>query len=150
MIDNQEGRFLSFYRRLMTPGLPLIKTELTSLAKSVLIPLALSAGMSAADAAIRKKLYGSDCPSDLALLKTALIISNEELEDKKKIVKSLQESRLLIKRINKKIKNETKVQKGRFFLMLLGALATIILGNALTGKTEKRTGKGVIRVGQNF
>ena len=150
MIDNQEGRFLSFYRRLMTPGLPLIKTELTSLAKSVLIPLALSAGMSAADAAIRKKLYGSDCPSDLALLKTALIISNEELEDKKKIVKSLQESGLLIKRINKKIKNETKVQKGRFFLMLLGALATIILGNALTGKTEKRTGKGVIRVGQNF
>ena len=134
----------------MTPGLPLIKTELTSLAKSVLIPLALSAGMSAADAAIRKKLYGSDCPSDLALLKTALIISNEELEDKKKIVKSLQESGLLIKRINKKIKNETKVQKGRFFLMLLGALATIILGNALTGKTEKRTGKGVIRVGQNF
>ena len=150
MIDNQEGRFLSFYRRLMTPGLPLIKTELTSLAKSVLIPLALSAGMSAADAAIRKKLYGSDCPSDLALLKTALIISNEELEDKKKIVKSLQESGLLIKRINKKIKNETKVQKGRFFLMLLGALATIILGNALTGKTEKRTGKGLIRVGQNF
>ena len=150
MIDNQEGRFLSFYRRLITPGLPLIKTELTSLAKSVLIPLALSAGMSAADAAIRKKLYGSDCPSDLALLKTALIISNEELEDKKKIVKSLQESGLLIKRINKKIKNETKVQKGRFFLMLLGALATIILGNALTGKTEKRTGKGVIRVGQNF
>ena len=150
MIDNQEERFLSFYRRLMTPGLPLIKTELTSLAKSVLIPLALSAGMSAADAAIRKKLYGSDCPSDLALLKTALIISNEELEDKKKIVKSLQESGLLIKRINKKIRNETKVQKGRFFLMLLGALATIILGNALTGKTEKRTGKGVIRVGQNF
>ena len=150
MIDNQEGRFLSFYRRLMTPGLPLIKTELTSLAKSVLIPLALSAGMSAADAAIRKKLYGSDCPSDLALLKTALIISNEELEDKKKIVKSLQESGLLIKRINEKIKNETKVQKGRFFLMLLGALATIILGNALTGKTEKRTGKGVIRVGQSF
>ena len=135
MIDNQEGRFLSFYRRLMTPGLPLIKTELTSLANSVLSPLALSAGMSAADAAIRKKLYGSDCPSDLALLKTALIISNEELEDKKKIVKSLQESGLLIKRINKKIKNETKVQKGRFFLMLLGALATIILGNALTGKT---------------
>ena len=150
MIDNQEGRFLSFYRRLMTPGLPLIKTELTSLAKSVLIPLALSAGMSAADAAIQKKLYGSDCPSDLALLKTALIISNEELEDKKKIVKSLEESGLLIKRINKKIKNETEVQKGRFFLMLLGALATIILGNALTGKTEKRTGKGVIRVGQNF
>ena len=150
MIDNQEGRFLSFYRRLMTLGLPLIKTELTSLAKSVLIPLALSAGMSAADAAIQKKLYGSDCPSDLALLKTALIISNEELEDKKKIVKSLEESGLLIKRINKKIKNETKVQKGRFFLMLLGALATIILGNALTGKTEKRTGKRVIRVGQNF
>ena len=34
--------------------------------------------------------------------------------------------------------------------MLLGALATSILVNALTGKTEIRTGKGVIRVSLNF
>ena len=57
---------------------------LTPLAKSILIPLALPAGMSAADAAIQKKIYGSDT--------TALKISNKEMEDIMKIVKSLQES----------------------------------------------------------
>ena len=56
--------------------------------------------MSAADAAIQKKVYGSGT--------TALITSNEEMEDIMKIVKSLEESRLLIKRISKTIKNEAK------------------------------------------
>ena len=39
----------------MTAGLPLMKSVLIPLAKSVLTPLGLSAGMSAADAAIQKK-----------------------------------------------------------------------------------------------
>ena len=38
----------------------------------------------------------------------SLVISNEEMEDIKKIVKSLQESGLLIKGISKTIKNESK------------------------------------------
>ena len=66
----------------MTAGLP-IKSALTSLAKSVLIPLELPAGMSAADAAIQKKMYGSGT--------TALIISNAEMEYIMKIVNSLEE-----------------------------------------------------------
>ena len=41
----------------MTAGLPLMKSELTPLAISVLLPLGLSVGTSAADAAIRKKIY---------------------------------------------------------------------------------------------
>ena len=60
-----------------------------------------------------------------------------------KIVKSLEESGLIIKRISQTIKNEAKVQKGRFFPMILETLAASILGNALTGK-------GVIRAGENF
>ena len=68
----------------MTAALSLIKSVLTPLAKSVLLPLGLSARMSAADAAIQKKICGSDT--------TALIISNEEMEDIMKIVKSLEES----------------------------------------------------------
>ena len=44
--------------------------------------LGLSAGMSAADAAIQKKIYGSSS--------TPLIISNEEMEDIIIIVKSLE------------------------------------------------------------
>ena len=49
--------------------------------KGVLIPSELSTGMSAADAAIQKKIYGLDCPSNLAFRITALIISNEEVEN---------------------------------------------------------------------
>ena len=37
-ITSQEGRFLNFIRLLMTAGLPLMKSALTPLAKSVLIP----------------------------------------------------------------------------------------------------------------
>ena len=98
-----------------------------------MLPFGLSAAISATDAAIQKKICGSGTE--------ASIISNEEIEDIMKIVKSLEESGLLIKAINEKIKHETKEQKGKFLLMLLGALAPSILGNALTGK-------GVIRVGE--
>ena len=41
----------------MTAGLPLMTSVLTQLAQSVLIPSGLSAGMSAADAAIQKKSF---------------------------------------------------------------------------------------------
>ena len=50
----------------MTACLPLMKRVINLLAKSVLIPVGLSAGMSAADAAIlQKKIYGSGRLSDL-------------------------------------------------------------------------------------
>ena len=70
-------------------------TAVILLAKSVFIPLGISAEMSAGDAAIPKKIYGSDT--------RALIISNEEMNDIMKIVKSLVESGLLIKVASKTI-----------------------------------------------
>ena len=60
-----------------------------------------------------------------------------------KIVKSLEESGLLVKRISETIKNEAKEQKGRFLLMLLGILAASVLERSLTRK-------GVIRAEENF
>ena len=90
----------------MTARLPLMKSGLTPLAKSVLIPLGLSAGMWAADAAIKKKMYRSGT--------TALINSNEEMKDIMKIFKSLEESGLLIKGISETVKNEAKVQNRGF------------------------------------
>ena len=68
------------------------------------------------------------------------MISNEEMEDIMKIVKSLEESGLLIKGISETIKNEAKEQKEGFLPMLLEALAASILGSVLTGR-------GVIRAG---
>ena len=58
-ITSHEGGFLNFVRPLMTACLPSRKSVLTPLGKSVLIPLGLSARISAADAAVQKKIYGS-------------------------------------------------------------------------------------------
>ena len=63
-----------------------------------MFPLGSSAGMSAADAAIQKKIYGSGI--------TALIITNEEIKDIMKIVKLLKGSGLLVKEISETTKNE--------------------------------------------
>ena len=88
-------------------------------------------------------------PSDLAK-RTKLIISNEEISDIMKIVKSLEESGLLIKRVSETIKNEAEEQKRGFLGMLLGTLGASLLGNLLTGKRTIRTGEGTVRAGQDF
>ena len=65
---------------------------------------------------------------------TTIVISNEEMNDIMKIVKSLEESGLLIKGVSEAIKNEAKEQKGGYIGMLLETLGAILLGNLLTGK----------------
>ena len=72
------------------------------------------------------------------------------MEDIIKIVKSLEESRLLMKEISETIKNEAKEQKGRFLPAILGTLAASLLGRALIGRGVIRAGEGVIRAGQKF
>ena len=47
------------------------------------------------------------------------------------IVKSFEESGLLIKCVNEAMENESKEQKGRFLGMLLSKLAASLLGNVL-------------------
>ena len=81
---------------------------------------------------------------------TTLIIMNEEMNDIKKIVKSLEESALLIKGVSQTIKNEVKEQKGGYTGMFLGTLGASLLGNLLTGKSTIRTGEVTIKTGQNF
>ena len=87
----QSGGFLG---RLLGPllktGLPLMKNVIKPLAKSVLIPVGLTAAASAADAGIHKKILGSGT--------TTLIISNDEMKGIISIVKSLEDSGLLLKR----------------------------------------------------
>ena len=56
-----------------------------------------------------------------------MIISNEEMEGIMKIVKSLEQSGLLITGIRETIKNEAKEQKGEFPSMLLRTLAASML-----------------------
>ena len=103
----QSGGFLS---RLLGPllktGLPLIKNVIKPLAKSVLIPLGLTAAASVADAGINKKILGSG--------NTTLIISYEEMNDIIKIAQALEDSNILLNGSTKTTENETKEQKGGF------------------------------------
>ena len=89
------------------------------------------------------------CPSHLAN-RTTLIISNEEMNDIMKIVKSLEESGLLIKDVSKTIKNEAKAQKGELIGMLLGTWGASLLGSLLTDEGKIRVTKGTVSAGQDF
>ena len=139
----QSGGFLG---RLLGPilktGLPLIKNVIKPLAKSVLIHLGLTAAASTADAGIHRKILGSGT--------TTLIISNNEMEDIIKIVKSLEDSGLLLKGVTETVQNEVKEQKGGFLSMLLGTLGASLLGNLLTGKGVNKKGKGINRAGEGI
>ena len=115
------------------------------LAKNILPPSGIAAAASAIDAGIQKKIHGSGT--------TTLIISNEEMNDIMKIVQALEDSNSLLKRITKKIKNESKEQKGGFLSMLLGTLGASFLGNMLARKgivrtgSKNRKGKRIVRAG---
>ena len=68
------------------------------------------------------------------------------MSDIKKIIKSLKESRLLIKDVSETIRHEEKEQKGKFIGMLLSSL----LGSALTGRGAIRGDEGTTRADENF
>ena len=78
------------------------------------------------------------------------MISNEEMNDIMKMIKSLEESGLLIKGVSETIKNEAKEQKGGFLGILLGTLGASSLGNLLAGKSTIRFSEGTNRAGQGF
>ena len=68
--------------RLLISFLPKLIKPAISIGKNILAPLGLSAAMSATDAAIQKKMYGSG--------NTTLTISNDDLNDLIKIVTVLE------------------------------------------------------------
>ena len=115
---------------------PLMKVAM-SLAKSVLAPLGLSAAMPAIDGSIKKNMLGSGA--------TTLIISNDEMDDILKIVKSLENSGVLLKGVSETIQHEAKEQRGGFLSKLLGTLGASLLGDVLS---KGVSGKGVIRAGE--
>ena len=124
---------------------PLMKVAMP-LAKNVLAPLGISAAMSAIDGSIKKKMLGSGAAT--------LIISNNEMDDILKIVESLENSGVLLKRVSETIQHEAKEQRGGFLGMLLGILGASLLGDVLSkglsGKGVIRAGEGTIRAGYGF
>ena len=105
-----------FFGRLLGPllitGFPLRKNVIKPLAKSILFLLGLTAATSAADVGIHAKMLGSGA--------TTLVISNDEMEEIIKIVKSLEDSCLLLKGVSETIQNQAKEQKERFISLLVG------------------------------
>ena len=111
------------------------------LLKSVIKPLGmlrLTGAASATYASINKKTLRSGNH-------TTLIISNDDVHDLSKIVKSLEDSGILFDGITKTVKNEVKEQKDVFLSMLLGTLGISLLGDLLT---KNLSGRGVMRAGE--
>ena len=73
-----------------------------------------------------------------------LIISNDEMDDLLKIVKSLDDSNVLLKEVSETIQHEAKEQRGGFLSMLSGTLGASLLVDILS---KVLSGKGVIRAG---
>ena len=69
------------------------------------------------------------------------------MKDIIRIVKSLEDSGLLLKGVSETFQNEAKKQKGGLLSMLLGTLGASLLGNILAGQGINRAGEGVIRAG---
>ena len=80
---------------------------------------------------------------------TSLIISNEEINDIMKVVKSIEESGLLIKGVSETIKNEAK-EKSQISQYDIGSLVASLLGNLLTDKGTIRAGEGTDKQDRNF
>ena len=99
-----------------------------------------------------KKILGSghNRSSYSTLHNTTLIISNDEINDIIKIIKSLEDSGLLLKGVTETGQNEVKEQKGGFRSILLGTLGAYLLGNLLTGREviANRQGQGIYRAGK--
>ena len=138
----QSGQFLGSLLNKLAGPLMKIAVPLT---KNISAPLGITAGASAIDAGIEKKIHGSET--------TTLIISNKEMNDMMKIVQALEDSSILLKGVTKKIKNKTKEEKGGFLGKLLRTLGASLLGNMLAGKgivtagSGNNKGKGIARAG---
>ena len=92
------------------------------------------------------KILGSGL--NFALHIATLIISNDEIKDTIKTVKSLEDFGLLLKGVSKTtIQSEAEKQKEGLFSMLLGTLGESLLGNMLADKGINRAGEEFIRAG---
>ena len=69
------------------------------------------------------------------------------MKDIIRVVKSLEDSVLLLKGVNETIQNEDIEQRGGFLSMLLVTLGASLLENILKGGGINRAGEGIVRAG---
>ena len=71
------------------------------------------------------------------------------MKDIIRIVKSFEDSGLLMEGVGETIQNKTKEQKGIFVIMLLDTLSAVLLGNILESKGINRAGERIVRNKRN-
>ena len=113
------------------------------LAKNVLVPLSVTAAMSAIDGGIQKEMRGEGSRANEGI---KLNIEQEDTNDIMKFIEALENSGILLKGVTKTIENEIKEQRGGFLSMLLGTLGASLLGKGNIMSRAK--GDGIVRAGE--
>ena len=79
-----------------------------------------------------------------------LFISNEDMNDIIKIIKSLEGSGVLIDRVTETVKDEIKKQEGGFLGALLAPLTTSLVQPVISSVGKGISGKGVRKAGKEY
>ena len=118
------------------------------LTKYFLATLANMASASAKDGAFRRAMHGRGVL--IAGNGITLVISNNEMDDFIKIIKSFEHSGVLIEGVTETVKKEIKKQVGGFFGMLLGISDASIFVIMFTGKGIVGVGREHIKMDKSF
>ena len=79
-----------------------------------------------------------------------LLISNEDVNDIIKIIKSLEDSGVLIDGVTETVKHERKKQEGGFVGALLVPLAASLVQPVISSVVKGISGRGVRRAGKGY
>ena len=79
-----------------------------------------------------------------------LFISNEDMNDIIKIIKSLEDSSVLIDGVTETVKHKIKKQNGRFLGALLALLSTSLVQPVISSAVKGINGRGVRRAGRGY
>ena len=109
-----------------------------ALAVKVLLPSGLVEAAFAADTVIQRNIHGRGAVATSQGRGKTFIISNEDM-DIIKIIKSVEDSFLLINEISERLKNKIKVQRDGFLGMLLETSGAPMLGDMLAGKRSNES-----------
>ena len=79
-----------------------------------------------------------------------LFVSNEYINNNIKIIKSLEDSGVLIDGVTKTVKHERKKQEGKFLGALLASLASSVVQPVISSVVKGISGRAVTRAGRRY
>ena len=79
-----------------------------------------------------------------------MFISNEDMDDIFKVIKSLEDSGVLIDGVTETVKHEMKREEGGFLRALIPLLATSLVQPVIFSVVKSTSGKGIRRAGIGY